>query len=700
MDEWENKSDENRIEKADCRVCDKAIGKHGVYLETETGESTQTFADIYSYLFEIEPRDGPQRLCWICSKALVSAFKLRKKIEDHEKVFKMFHATNGKSQSANEKKMDAKVIHWKPVKQEQEVGEDPMTESIVVKVEPSVPLEMEVSDDGDSSDGDSIKICKRKKKKKRVVRSWNKSSEGEMIQCLLCDYKSTVKDNYQKHVNRIHNKQEMKCDGCEEGFHLVYNLEEHRKSQHKFKHEYQVILKPITEPSPEQKLKAQSRENRPQRTEEGDLIQCPLCDYKSNVKGNYQKHVLRTHNRQEMKCDGCKEKFHLIYLLEEHREAEHDFTHPYVVDESLKLKTFERKFGGLKVCSNGNNFPRIKDESMDNNETSENAFSCPLCTYTSARHSRFADHYRKMHDNLEMTCDGCSGKFHLFYRLLEHRKLDHNFDHAYKVSESIILEDKNRKEQRRIEKGQNFPCPQCDRWFTEKRNVAKHLRVVHKYIKYKIPKMEVKLEEGADPTQIKKRYVYPTYKVICNYCGKLFPNISLENHIRNMHPEERDPYICAYCGDPSKTKSVLLVHMFRAHNFDVKIPKQQQKAANPDREARRKATIKTPQGTIEYICRYCPETFPFKISRKRHEIHIHTLQYPFTCELCDKKFIVKFEFKKHLERHMEGKRLSCSRCQTCGQHFTKRKLLERHVCANSSYPDSLPEHLQHFAAFR
>lgn len=699
MDEWENKSNEKTIQKGDCRICDKSVGKHAVYLDTETGENIQTFAEVYFYLFEIEPKFGSQRLCWNCSKALVSAYKLRKKIEDHEKLFKKYYASNGNSLKSESKTVDRKVIQWKPVKQEDEVEEDPMTETILVKVESNVPLEMEVSDDGSSIDEIPLKIRKPKKKKK-VIRS--KTADGEMIQCPLCDYKNNVKDNYQKHVFRIHNRQEMKCDGCDEGFHLIYNLDEHRKSEHNFTHDYKVIMKPLPEPDLEQKSKSEARTNQSQRTED-EMIACPLCDYKSNVKGNYQKHVLRIHNRQEMKCDGCDEKYHLIYLLEEHREAEHDFKHPYVVDESLKLKTFEKRFGGLKVCSNVRNDSslRIKDESMEHNEMSENVFGCPLCAYTSNRHSRFVDHYRKMHDNLEMTCDGCSAKFHLYYRLLEHRKLDHNFDHEYEISESIRYEDQNKKEQRRIQKGQNFPCPQCDRWFTEKRNVAKHLRVVHKYIKYKIPKMEVKIEEGADPKTAKKKYIYPSYKVICNYCGKLFPNSSLENHIRNMHPEERDPYICAYCDEPSKTKSVLLIHMFRAHNFDVKIPKQKQKAvSNSSREDNRKGTIKTPQGTVEYMCRYCPETFPFKISRKRHEIHIHTLEYPFICELCDKKFIVKFEFNRHLERHKEGKRLSCSRCQTCGQHFTKRKLLERHICTNSTYSDSLPEHLQHFASFR
>ncbi|XP_063701844.1 oocyte zinc finger protein XlCOF6-like [Culicoides brevitarsis] len=703
MECWDNKLDENTIGKGDCRICEKNVGKHGVYLETETGDNVQTFAEIYLYLFGIEPQYGSQRLCWNCSKALVSAYQLRKKIEEHEKAFRKYHEKTGSNLKTSAK--------WSPIKQEPDIGEDPITEPIEVKFEPIVPLEMEVSDDEiseyevkegededeeeeeeeededeeaeeeEESDEEEVPVRAKYKykptKKKKGKR--HKPIEGEVIQCVLCDYKSTVRDNFQKHILRIHNRQEMICDGCDETFHLIYHLEGHRRDVHKFTHKYVVNLKPLPEGSSDKKSQT-----------EDEMIYCPLCDYKSNVKGNYQKHVLRIHNRQEMKCDGCDEKYHLIYLLEDHRREDHDFTHPYVVDESLKLKTFERR---VRISLNG------KDDSMDN-EFAENQFTCPLCPYSSARHSRFADHYRKMHDNLEMTCDGCSAKFHLFYRLLAHRKLDHKFEHEYKVPESIKFEDQHKKEQRRLEKGQNFPCPQCDRWFTEKRNVAKHLRVVHKYIKYKIPKMEIKIEEGADPKTAKKKYIYPTYKVICNFCGKLFPNSSLENHIRNMHPEQRDPYICAYCSEPSKTKSVLLVHMYRAHHFDVKIPKQQQKAASASKESRLNGAIKTPQGTVEYVCRYCPESFPFKISRKRHEIHIHTLEYPFTCDLCDKKFIVKFEFKRHLERHMEGKRLSCSRCQTCGQHFTKRKLLERHVCSQAYPSDSIPDHLQHFAAFR
>lgn len=696
--------DEDKIVRGDCRICDKVIGKNGVYMAMEAGCDLPPFAQIYLFLFGFEPTEGLQSMCASCSKDLVTTYRLRKLIEEREKVLKKFCVRNGsKNRDKNVKKVDEVRMSIKNIKQEVE-EEDPIVETVVIKVEPNVQLEMEVSDDGRESDDVQIsdddtpltqlKIRKIKKKTHKTHKSKSHSRplkvEDEVIQCALCEYKSNVKDNYQKHVLRVHHRQEMKCDGCDEKFHLIYLLNEHRQHEHEFTHEYKVITVPSSKDP---------------KDEEGELIRCPLCDYTSTVKGNYQKHVLRIHNRQEMQCDGCDEKFHLIYLLDEHRRGEHNFTHDYKVDESLKVKLPERRHGALKAHkfeSNGNTNAVKKEEDDDFDKGTE--FKCPLCSYSSSRHSRFSDHYRKMHDNIEMTCDGCSGKFHLFYRMLEHRKLDHKFDHEYVVQESVILEDRVKKEQRRLEKGQHFPCPECDRWFREKRNVAKHLKTVHKFMKYKIPKGEIRVK-SEDGTISKKKYIYPTFKVVCNFCGKLFWHSSLENHIRNMHPEHRDPYICEYCDEKCKTKTTLLIHFYKIHRLEVRITKQQRKTADhPVRDPRRfQTTIKTPNGTVEYMCRYCPEKFPFKISRKRHEIHIHTQQYPFTCELCDKKFIVKFEFKRHLERHMEGKRLSCSRCQTCGQHFTKRKLLERHVCVSNnpnSYPEPLPEHLQHFAVYR
>lgn len=671
--------DAKQLVKLDCRICDKLIGKHGVYFHTEAADTSQTFAEIYLYLFGVEPKDGPQDLCWSCSKVLVSTYQLRKRIKDNEKMMMTMNGRVGKKNEMEINSVERKVTNFGPVKQEMEEEKDPMVvESVVVKVEPAVSLDMDVSSDETSSDDEPLRKRSLKKKKKASV-GRGKRVEDYTIECPLCDFKSNVKDTYQKHTYRVHNRQEMLCDGCDESFHLIYVLLEHRKYTHEFTHEYKVNTKPMPE---------NDRDNDQEIMQEDEMIECPLCPYKSNVKNNYQKHVIRTHNRQEMKCEKCDQKHHLIYLLDEHRREKHGLTTPYEADESLKLKTFDKRFGSFKGRSIGLN------DSKSDGET--NVFECPLCSYHSNRVTRFSDHYKNMHDNLQMTCDGCSAKFHLYYRLLEHRKLDHNFDHQYEVPESVILEDTNRKEQRRIEKGQHFPCPQCDRWFTERRNVAKHLRVVHKYLAYKTSDLQMKKEDGGDPNSTKKKYVYP--KVVCSFCGKLYPNSSLENHIRNRHPEQRDPYVCAHCDHKSKTKTLLLVHMFKVHNFPVKISEHQKKTGTPRKTD--SGIIKTPQGKNEYLCRYCPERYPFRVSRKRHEISVHTFDWPYSCELCDKKFILQFELKKHLHRHMEGKRLSCSRCQTCGENFTKKKLLERHICPNAMYPDSMPEHLQHFTGFR
>lgn len=580
----DKKLDLKKALREDCRICDKVIGEHGVTFDMLVQDTFQTFSQIYSYLFEIEARDGS--LCWTCSKALVSAFHLRRKIENNEKLFNIHKCSPIKK----ERMMIT-------TRMDEEVVSNPLIEPLVsVKVEPELQLEVEVSE------------------------------------------KSESENEYYSEVEKL------------------------------------------------VKVKKKRNRHRIQRREHEE-IRCPLCDYKSHVKDNYQKHVLRTHKRQEMKCDGCEKSYHLIYLLDEHRASVHDFTHEYVVDEALKLKTPVKKFNLYKVqkVEPGIDLSKVKKEFASDeieNETSSESIRCPLCSYCSNKSSSFVKHYRKMHDNLQFQCDGCSAKDHHYYRLLRHRKVNHNFDHEYKIDESLKLVDRSRKEQRRIEKGQEFPCPECDQWFKQKRLISKHLRVVHK-LKARPKGRPSTHSQDSKPSHIKSTYFYPTYKICCIYCGKSLSNNTIEIHIRNMHPEHRDPYICSYCGEKSKTKITLLYHMQKSHNF----------------------AVRNSRGTeAAFACSYCPKIFRFKTSRRAHEIRYHTFEFEFSCEICEKKFVDKYQLNDHRQRHAEGKRPNL-RCEICKEYFTRKALLAKHLSTHfenepSPYPDFLPQNLSQLAAFR
>ena len=54
---------------------------------------------------------------------------------------------------------------------------------------------------------------------------------------------------------------------------------------------------------------------------------------------------------------------------------------------------------------------------------------------------------------------------------------------------------------------------------------------------------------------------------------------------------------------------------------------------------------------LTYQCRYYYRTFTTRQSRTYH-LSIHTGQYRFTCQNCDKGFNRKDEFEKHLKLHI------------------------------------------------
>ena len=59
-------------------------------------------------------------------------------------------------------------------------------------------------------------------------------NSNEMIKCDLCDYSTTLKRNYRKHVRQMHTKREktLLCDQCDQRFELPYQLKDHKAIVH------------------------------------------------------------------------------------------------------------------------------------------------------------------------------------------------------------------------------------------------------------------------------------------------------------------------------------------------------------------------------------------------------------------------------------------------------------------------------------
>lgn len=287
-----------------------------------------------------------------------------------------------------------------------------------------------------------------------------------------------------------------------------------------------------------------------------EIIQCPLCSYKGQEKSNFRKHVKRVHNNQKLKCDGCSDSFHLIYILMEHRKVKHDFEHKYQVDERCqKVRTEE-----------------MRDETRSDSEKA--AVSQKLCPY-------------------------CDRSFSSYKILRQHC----NGEHPEK----------------------KYGCPDCEERFPLPYHLKKHRRLVHNY-----------QPENAT--------------TICGYCGKFFPQKSLDSHIKNIHFKPDTEYQCDQCNIKISTKPGLINHM-RSKHMDV-----------------------------VYNCRHCPESFPNYSCRRTHEVRFHTFNYRFSCTFCPKKFMERVQLRKHIATHTGERRY---RCEVCGMAFITLTNLKLHLASHS-----------------
>lgn len=277
-----------------CRICLKTDMKDLLSLHFYDCTINKTYFQMYQYVSGVVPCNNTKFLCNICVDALKAAFLFKEKIETNEKMFNNLLGSFSDNIKENE-------------------NDDAFEQMII---EPSIDM-MTVDQNEDDMEV-----------KQEVVHypfeatQWsdysNKDDEREVIQCVLCSYNTSKKCNFQKHVVRVHKRLKMRCDGCHESFHLIYILEKHRQIDHGFFHKYTV----------DESLKQANVEL---KLEELAVIECPLCDYKSTSKDNYGKHVKRTHNRENLQCDGCEESFHLVHVLNQHRRVKHGYLHRYKV---------------------------------------------------------------------------------------------------------------------------------------------------------------------------------------------------------------------------------------------------------------------------------------------------------------------------------------------------------------------------------
>ncbi|XP_070497892.1 zinc finger protein 62 homolog [Chironomus tepperi] len=231
-----------------------------------------------------------------------------------------------------------------------------------------------------------------------------------------------------------------------------------------------------------------------------------------------------------------------------------------------------------------------------------------------------------------------------------------------------------------------------------------------KDIKHQFGNNELKLFEEIS---LKERKNCKKGKNICKFCGKKFNlESNLNQHMKNIHPNEFDLFNCEICTGRFYKKQSLEVHMKKKHpdgqiekfecDFDGKIFKTKNKLYTH---------MTCHLSLVE--CQICHKMLKFR-SIHSHMTNFHVFENQFQCKICDKQFKSKrylsvhekihnkqfkceicnkmFSFNSHLDDHKKTihENPGSFECEICGKKFCQKSNLKSHQKThNEDRPKSL-----------
>ncbi|XP_017073639.2 transcription factor Ouib [Drosophila eugracilis] len=137
-------------------------------------------------------------------------------------------------------------------------------------------------------------------------------------------------------------------------------------------------------------------------------------------------------------------------------------------------------------------------------------------------------------------------------------------------------------------------------------------------------------------------------------------------------------YKCDTCGLIKYNKSTLERHMYEHTGIRPHPCKECKKTFLTANELRAHYlshhTMEPP-----FDCRYCERRYFSAVGRKKHE-RIHTNERPFVCDQCGKAFTRSCTLNAHKETHTANKKFSCD---VCDRSFSLKKHLVTHFRSNA-----------------
>ncbi|XP_055637216.1 gastrula zinc finger protein XlCGF57.1 isoform X2 [Toxorhynchites rutilus septentrionalis] len=251
--------------------------------------------------------------------------------------------------------------------------------------------------------------------------------------------------------------------------------------------------------------------------------------------------------------------------------------------------------------------------------------------------------------------------------------------------------------------GEEGSCPLCNKTFSRKSSLLNHIRNHTAEKKYICEYCQKGFSQQANLRNHVRIHTNER-PYVCVDCGKAFTQITNLNNHRRLHTGER-PYVCieANCGRSFAQVTNLNNHMKTHH-------KTQQYVCNQCPRRFYQVTqlnlhlISEHSTTKTFFCPQCPEKRFKSQSLFQHHLKIHGSNFGFPCSKCDERFIQESHLilhmthqhgdyacnmcsmtfndevllKKHVQRHLDGRFLTCP-VLGCNEGFTMKNQLTKHM---------------------
>lgn len=317
----------------------------------------------------------------------------------------------------------------------------------------------------------------------------------------------------------------------------------------------------------------------------------------------------------------------------------------------------------------------------DPDREADEKFRCSLCESCAGLSFReVCNHISDAHPNAGVyACKRCTLVFSN-----EEEYEAHNSSHIVKVTPSLTSPG-----------FKDYHCNLCSEVLTHRKTLVRHLQQHHRdpnvkpYACGQCPsrfrgKASLYIHTRKHNTQVERR------RFPCTQCPKIFTAKQfLKRHEEAVHARLL-PFACTHCSKRFYFERHLQQHLVMSHRSKL----SEEEVAGlglihnfqceecgfstySERTIRRHVYSHT--GTYPFTCEVCNRGFVFRFELTAHHARRH-LHQKLHCHLCSRIFFIKERFDKHLSAHQEKWGFTCS---VCGQLFETQGYLENHQLRHS-----------------